>query len=146
MSVLCCVTRMSRLPELLDTACLKYFKDVGRKCVLDLNAEGTCARVSPTEYGLETIAQMLPFQHAGWRWCLLIRWRNCAVVCGCAGNGHSAGETQDAREVGVSPGEMKCAEDLDYIGPDSVAETPVYVWSVTGSLLFGSPPRRVKYH
>ena len=35
-----------------------------------------------------------------------------------------------------------CAEDLDYIRPDSVVESPVYVWSVTGSLLFGSPLRR----
>ena len=46
--------------------------------------------------------------------------------------------------MGVSPGEMECAEDLDYIGPDSVVESPVYVWSVTGSLLFGSPLRRVQ--
>ena len=29
-----------------------------------------------------------------------------------AGNGHSPGETQDAREVGASPVEMKCAERL----------------------------------
>ena len=46
--------------------------------------------------------------------------------------------------MGVSPGEMKCAEDLDYIRPASVVESPVYVWSVTGSLLFGSPLRRVR--
>ena len=62
----------------------------------------------------------------------------------CVGNGHSPGETQDAREVGVFPGEMECAEDSDYIKPDSVVESPVYVWSVTGSLLFGSPLRRVR--
>ena len=37
-----------------------------------------------------------------------------------------------------------CAEDSDYIRPDSVVESPVYVWSVTGSLLFGSPLRRVR--
>ena len=52
-------------------------------------------------------------------------------------------EKHDAREVGVSPGEM-CTEDSDYIRPDSVVESPVYVWSVTGSLLFGSPLRRVR--
>ena len=39
---------------------------------------------------------------------------------------------------------MKCAEDLAYIKPDSVVESPVYVWSVTGSLLFGSSLRRVQ--
>ena len=32
MSILCCVARMSRLLEFPDTACLKYFKDVGNKC------------------------------------------------------------------------------------------------------------------
>ena len=40
-SVLCGVTRMSRLPEFTDTYCLKYFRDVGKNCVLDLNAGGT---------------------------------------------------------------------------------------------------------
>ena len=46
--------------------------------------------------------------------------------------------------MGISPGEMECAEDLGYIRPDSVVESPVYVWSVTGSLLFGFPLRRVR--
>ena len=62
----------------------------------------------------------------------------------CAGNGYSPGKTLDASEAGVSPGEMKCAEDSTYIKPDSVVESPVYVWSVTASLLFGSPLRRVR--
>ena len=30
---------------------------------------------------------------------------------GCAGNGHSPGEIQDARRVGASRTEMTCAED-----------------------------------
>ena len=59
---------------------------------------------------------------------------------GCVGNGHSPGETQDARKVGVS----RCAEDSAYIKLDSVVESPVCVWSVTGSLLFGSPLGRVR--
>ena len=63
MSILCCVARMSRLPEFLDTACLKYFRDIGKKCVLDLNAGGTYSRVMPPECGLETVAPMPPFQH-----------------------------------------------------------------------------------
>ena len=147
MSILCCVARMSRLPELPDTACLKYFRDVGRKCVLDLNVEGTCARVSPPECGLETVAQMPLFQHGRVAVVpsdMVAQVSGCTRMRGCAGNRHSPGETQDALEVGVSPGEMKCVEDSDYIRPDSVVESPVYVWSVTGSLLFGSPLRRVR--
>ena len=62
---------------------------------------------------------------------------------GCAGNGNSLGETPNARKVGVSPGEIECAEDSGYIRPESVVASPVYVWSVTGSLFFGSPCRRV---
>ena len=68
----------------------------------------------------------------------------CTRMHVCAGNGHSPGETQDAREAGVSPGEMKCAVDSAYIKPDSVVESPVYVWPATASLLFGSPLRRVR--
>ena len=68
-----------------------------------------------------------------------MRSRRGAVVRRCAGNGHSPGKAQDALEVGVSPGEMASAEDSAYIRLDSVTELPVYVWSVTGSLLFGSP-------
>ena len=67
----------------------------------------------------------------------------CTQMSGCTGNGHSPGETQDARKVGVSRAEMKCAEYSAYIKPDSVVESSVYVWSVTGSLLFVSPLQRV---
>ena len=42
-----------------------------------------------------------------------------------------------------SPGKFECVEDSGYIGPDTVVESPVYVWSVAGSLLFGSPFKRV---
>ena len=62
----------------------------------------------------------------------------------CVRNGHSPGIAQDAREVGVSPGEMVSAEDSAYVRLDSVTELPVYVWSVSGSLLFGSPLRRAR--
>ena len=68
----------------------------------------------------------------------------CTHMRFCSGNGLSPGETHDAQEVGVSPGEMESAEDSAYIRPDSVTELPVYAWSVTGSLLFGSPLRRVR--
>ena len=69
--------------------------------------------------------------------------RSCTRMRGCAGNGHSPGETQDARKFGVPPGE-RCMEDSGYIRPDSVVGSSVYVWSVTGSHLFGSPLRRVR--
>ena len=78
-----------------------------------------------------------------WRRCHRLRSRRCAVVRGCAGNGHSPGETQDARKVDSSPGE-RCAEEPGYIWPVLVTGPPVYAWVVTGSLLFGSPPRRVQ--
>ena len=59
------------------------------------------------------------------------------------GKGHSLGKTQDARKFGVPPGE-RCVERLGFIRPDSVVGSSVYVWSVTGSHLFGSPLRRVQ--
>ena len=146
-SVLCCVALLSRLPEIPDTGCLSCFSDVRKNCVQDLNARGTYLRVKPSECSLGTVAQMPPIQH-----CRVaeVPSDTVAQVCGCtrmhsyAGNGHSPGETQDARKVGVSPVEMECAEDSGYIRPDSVVESPVYVWSVTGSLLLGSPLRHVR--
>ena len=48
-----------------------------------------------------------------------------------------------ARMMGVPRTEMWCAENLTDIKPGSVVESPVCVWSVTGSLLFGSPLGRV---
>ena len=144
--MLCCVARLSHLPEFPDTACLKYFRNIGKKCVLDLNAGETYTPVWSPECGLETVAPKLPFPHC---WvevvpsAMVAQVRGCTRKRGYAGNGHSPGETQDALEVGVSPGE-RCVEDSDYIRPDSVVESPVYAWSVTGSLLFGSPLRRVR--
>ena len=38
---------------------------------------------------------------------------------------------------------IECAEDCGYIRPATDGESPVYVQPVTGSLLFGSPLRRV---
>ena len=40
-SVPCCVALLSRLPEFPDTDCLNCFRDVGKNCVLDLNARRT---------------------------------------------------------------------------------------------------------
>ena len=47
----------------------------------------------------------------------------CARMRGCAGNWHSPGETTDVRKLGVSPGEIECAEDSGYIRPETVVES-----------------------
>ena len=127
-SVLCGVALLSRLPEVPDTDCLNCFSAVGKNCVLDLNARKTYNRVRPPECGLEAVAQMPPIQH-----CWVAEMPSDTVAW-------EMDETQDAREMGVSPGEMEHAEGLGYIRPDSVVESPVYVWS----LLSGSPLRRVR--
>ena len=58
--LLCGVARMSCLPEFPDTAWLKCFRDIGKKCVLDLNAGETYTPVKSPERGVETVARM-PF-------------------------------------------------------------------------------------
>ena len=88
-SVLCCVALLSRLPEFPDTDCRNCFIDVGKNCVLDLNARGTYPRVGPPECGLETVALMPSIQHyrvvevpsdtvAQMRGCM--RMRGCTVL------------------------------------------------------------------
>ena len=49
--------------ELPDTACLKYFSDIGKKCVLDLNAGETYTPVQSPESDVETVARMPFFPH-----------------------------------------------------------------------------------
>ena len=143
-NMLCCVARLSRLPEFPDTACLKYFRNIGKKCVLDLNAGETYTPVWSPECCLETVAPKQPHCRVEVVLSAMVtQVSGCTQMRGCMGNEHSPGKTLDAWEVDVSPGEM-CAEDSDYIRPDSVVESPVYVWSVTGSLLFGSPLRCVR--
>ena len=61
--VLCSIARLSRLPVFPDTACLKYFRILGRKCVLDLNAGETYTPVWSPECGLETVPPKPPFPH-----------------------------------------------------------------------------------
>ena len=95
---------------------------------------GPCPQVGQPECGLETFVQMSPNRQK----CLvsevssdtIAQLRGCTWMRGCAGNGHS-------------PGDIECAEDSGYIRPETVDESPVYVWSVTGSLLCGSPFRCV---
>ena len=58
-SVLRCVALMSRLPEFPDGDCLKCFDDIGKNCIMDVSAWGTCPRVRTPECSLETFAQTL---------------------------------------------------------------------------------------
>ena len=44
-------------------ACLKYFRNIGKKWVLDLNPGETYAPVWSPECGLETVAPKPPFPH-----------------------------------------------------------------------------------
>ena len=84
-SVLCCVALMSRLPEFPDTDCLNCFNDIGKNCVMDLSAWGTCPLcplVRPPEWGLETFAQTSPNQQE----CLVsdVPYGAVTQVRGCA--------------------------------------------------------------
>ena len=92
-----------------------------------------------------------------WWCCRLQRSHRCAVVRGCAGNGHSPGGTLVAQKVDSSPGERcaaepgfprasrtpgeRCAEEPGYIRPVLVTGPPVYALVVTGSLLFRISPQ-----
>ena len=87
---------------------LQCFRDIGKKCVLDLNAGETYTPVQSPESGMETVARMPFFSHcqvAVVPYDMVAQVRGCTRMRGCAGNGHSPGETQDARELGVPPGE-----------------------------------------
>ena len=61
--VLCGVARMSCLLEFPDTAWLKCFRDIGKKCVLDLNTGEAYTPVQSPESGVETVARMPFFLH-----------------------------------------------------------------------------------
>ena len=87
---------------------LQCFRDIGKKCVLNLNAGETYTPVQSPESGMETVARMPFFSHcqvAVVPYDMVVQVRGCTRMRGCAGNGHSPGETQDARELGVPPGE-----------------------------------------
>ena len=58
---MCSVARLSRMPVLPDTGCLKSFGKLGRECVLDLNAGVTYSPVWSPEFGLEMIPPKPPF-------------------------------------------------------------------------------------
>ena len=58
---MCSVARLSRMPVLPVTGCLGSFRDLGRACVLDLNAGETYAPVWMPGGDLETVRPKPPF-------------------------------------------------------------------------------------
>ena len=125
-SVLRCVARMSCLLEFPDRDSLKCFDDMGKNCIMDFNAGGTCPQIRAPGGCMEVCAQTLPTRQES------------------RGSDVPSGITAQVRgSVGVSPGEMGCADDWGYIRPVTDDEWPVCSQPVTGSLLFGSPLRRV---
>ena len=115
-SVLRCAALMLRLLEFPDGDCLKCFHDIGKNCIMDSSAWET------SECRLETFTQTLPTRQE----CLVSDVPSGAVaqLRGCA------------RMRG-------CTKDWCYLRPATDRESPVSVQPVTGSLLFGSPLRRV---
>ena len=114
-NVMCSISRLSRRPVLLVTGCLRSFRDLGRACVLDLNAGETYAPVWLSGGGLETVPPKPPFPPC---WLVVLPSATITQVCGgsrrrgCAGNGHSPGGTLVARKDS-SQGE-KCAAELGF--------------------------------
>ena len=154
--VLCCIARLSRMPVLPVTGYSRSFRGLGRTCILDLNAGESKAPVRIMGDERQTDFPRPQFPPCGVRVlpsasATLVRgdWRRR----GCAGNGHSPGDKcmtdlhdrseLDFPQASLTPGEC-CVEELDYLRPALLAVLPVYAWTVTGSLLFGSPHRRVR--
>ena len=106
-SVLRNVARLSCMPVFPDTDCLNCFCNIGQICVLDLNARATYPCIEPPECSLETVARMPPLPSCRVAEILsdtAAQMRGCTRMRGCTVNGHSPGETHDARDAGVSPG------------------------------------------
>ena len=148
-SVLHCIALMSCLPEFPDIDCPKCSDDIGRNCIMDFSAGGTCPRVRTPGCGLKTFAQTLPTRQE----CLVnekssgggvARMRGCAWMRGCAEEytGEESTKIKSTEEESTGVDEIGCAEDWGYIRPVTDGEWPVCVQPVTGSLLFRSPLRR----
>ena len=113
---MCSVARLSRRPVLPDTGCLRSFRNLGRVCVLDLNAGETYAPVWMSGGDSETVPPKPPFPPC----CVVVlpsamvaQVRGGSRRRGRTGNGHSSGGTLVARKVDSSPGQ-KCAAELSF--------------------------------
>ena len=79
-SVMCSVARLSRMPVLLDTGCLKSFGELGRECVLDLNAGRHIPQFGRLNVVWRRFLQNRRFHLVVWWWCRLLRSRRCAIA------------------------------------------------------------------
>ena len=165
--VLCCIARLFRMPVLPVTGYLRSFRGPEGTCILDLNAGESKAPARMMGDERETDFPRPQFPPCGVR---AFPSELVTLVCGgwrrrvCAGNSyfpgdkcttdlgfprasHTPGEKcaaeLDFPRASLTLGECCCAEELGYIRPALLAESPVYAWTVTGSLLFRSPHRRV---
>ena len=148
--VLCCVSRLSRMPVLPVTGYLRSFRGLGWTCILDANAGESKAPVRMMRDERVTDFPRPQFPPCGAR-ALPSNSHSpghkCTTDLGFPWASHTPGEKcaaeLDFPRASLTPGEC-CAEELGYIRPALLVESPVYAWTVTGSLLFGSPHRRVR--
>ena len=113
-SVLCGIARSSPLPELPDSDCQDRFRGVGRTYVLDLSVRGTYSHTESSGGDLVTMARLPPIlfcRVAEMMSNMIATGSGCTRMRSGAGNGHSLGEIQDVRRVGVVRTEMTCAKD-----------------------------------
>ena len=125
----------------------KSYIKVSGFSVLDLNAGRHILQCNRLKVVWRRLLGCRYFCIARWQWCLTRRSRQCAVVRGRADARLRGKWTFPGRNAGCA--EIRCSPGREVRGrlglrPDSVVESSVYVWSVTGSHLFGSPLRRVR--
>ena len=138
------------MPVLPATGYFWSFGGLGRTCIIDLNAGASTAPVAMLGDDTQTDFPRPQFPSGGVE---VLPSTSVTPMSddsrrrGCVGNYHSPGK-KSITDLGFPrasfpPGES-CAEELDYIRLASLAASSVCAWTVTGSLLFGSPHRRVR--
>ena len=166
-AVLCSVVRLSRRPVFFATDYLRLFRSLGRTCVLDLNVGQTKIPtiILKNNPQMDFLRSPLSPGDVGVLASILVALMNdTSRKRGNAGNCHSPGvDSMTAMgfpQMSSTPGEIcaveldfprasfppgqSCVEERDYVKPTLLAGSPVCAWTVTGSLLFGSPHRRVR--
>ena len=160
------VVRFSRMPEFPATGYLGSFGGLARICVIDLHAGVLTAPVVMVVDFNQMDFPKLQFPPVGVE---VLPSTSVTLTSaysrgrGCLGNGHSQGDgfmtNLSFPRASCTPGEIcaaeldfplarfppgeSCAEGLDYISLPSQTGSSVCAWTVTGSLLFRSPHRRV---
>ena len=158
-NILRCVVQLSRRPVFPDVGYFGYFGGLARTCVSDLYAGVSTTLVEMLVDDNQLDCSRLQFPPVG-----MEMWPSISVTLACNGYGYSPGESSmtdlgfprpsctpvemcavdlNFPRARFPPGE-RCAEGLNYIRRASWTGSPVCTWTVTGSLLFGSPHRRVQ--